>query len=254
TSTFSQTDNWSTYIAQWEGKPGSVILNMDLIKTAPDLSLNYLLVTGVNYSCGDDGFPIDSEWESLYAVSDSVSAIISKMTSNEMAGTYTYQCDRYDYIYLKDTTGIRKALSDLYKTKFDNYKYYIKLEKDANWRAYIQFLYPTEEILRIMNNQKVLDQLVAQGDDLSKPRQVDHWIYFKDKKDRENFAKKVKTMNYKVESMNIVSSTDYIYQLQISREDLVNIDSITKITDELRKLALEYNGDYDGWETFVIKK
>ena len=40
-----------------------------------------------------------------------------------------------------------------------------------------------------MSNQKVLYQLQSGGDNLSKERQVDHWIYFADKGSKIDFKK-----------------------------------------------------------------
>ncbi len=47
--------------------------------------------------------------------------------------------------------------------------------------------------------------------------------------------------------------TDKPYKLQISRIDKVDISSISKLTLELRKQAVHCNGEYDGWETFLVK-
>ena len=108
-----------------------------------------------------------------------------------MVATFTHQCERLDYIYLSDTNSIRKKLIDLYSSNFPGYKYYINIRTDKSWTAYTDFLYPNEETLEYMSNNKVLIQLQEAGDNLSKERQVDHWIYFINKNDRElykNFA------------------------------------------------------------------
>jgi hypothetical protein len=51
-----------------------------------------------------------------------------------------------------------------------------------------------------------------------------------------------------------VKDSELKYQLQISRTDSVETSYISKITIELRKKAKELNGEYDGWETFVVKE
>jgi hypothetical protein len=130
---------------------------------------------------------------------------------------------------------------------------YITLKNDVGWEAYLTFLYPNEETYDFMTNEKVILHLTKEGDDLSEPRQVDHWLYFQSEVDRDKFISYALKEKYKIESKKIVPNTKLKYQLQISRIDNVGINSISKITLELRKKAKDLNGEYDGWETFVIK-
>ena len=69
----------------------------------------------------------------------------------------------------------------------------------------------------------------------------------------ENFIKiLLKIQGFKIESESKTKDKNYPYQLQISRIDFVDMESINNITIKLRKKANELNGEYDGWETFVI--
>jgi hypothetical protein len=107
--------------------------------------------------------------------------------------------------------------------------------------------------MEYMSNSKVILSLTKAGDDLSKPRQVDHWLYFKNEADRNLFITYTAKENYKLEGKKYVEKAPLHFQLHISRIDKVDMNSITEITKRLRKKAKELNGDYDGWETFVIK-
>jgi regulator of RNase E activity RraB len=100
----------------------------------------------------------------------------------------------------------------------------------------------------------VLENLKNAGDDLSKSRLVDHWFYFKNIFDRDLFLENIKETTFKVVKMEVISSEALPYQVQLAREDFVDMSSISKVTKALRHLAKKYNGKYDGWETFVIKQ
>ncbi|NVK44366.1 MAG: DUF695 domain-containing protein [Oceanospirillaceae bacterium] len=242
-------------MAQYDNGPGSTTLNMDLIKLAPKKDLPFIVITGVTtQNCRDDGFPKSTEFDKLYNISDSILEKLKKITKTELAGTFTYQCERLDYIYVADTLTIRTELTELYKTEFPNFKNYINIKADKDWKAYLQFLYPNEETQEFMANEKVLIQLRQAGDNLDKPRQVDHWIYFADEEDKISFMESIKKEGYKIEDDNKLQNTDLPFQLRISRIDSVNPNEIYKITLSLRKMAKKYNGEYDGWETFVIKE
>jgi uncharacterized protein (TIGR01619 family) len=250
---WSQTGKWDVYMAQYENGPGSTTLNMDLIKLAPKKELSFILITGVTTeNCRDDGFPNSVEFERLYKVSDAVEARLKELTKFELSGSFTYQCERLDYIYVRDSISLRTELTKLYKTEFPDFKYYINIKADADWETYLQFLYPNEETQEFMANEKVLAQLRQAGDDLSKPRQVDHWLYFTDKANRSSFLESIEKEGFKVEGEDKLKDSTLPFQLHISRTDNVNPGKIYKVTLSLRRKAKIHNGEYDGWETFVI--
>jgi hypothetical protein len=250
-----QNGNWDVYLAQFEKGPGSVTLNMDLIRRAPIVDLQFILITGVKTKrCDSNGFPIQTEFNNLYKISDSIISVVNHFTKAEVAGSFTYQCERLDYIYIKDTTLLRSKIAESYKKLFPEYTPYINLRVDKAWKAYKEFLYPNEETLEYMSNQKVINQLLEGGDDLSNSRQVDHWIYFQAKQDRDKFIKFAKDNSFKVESEDYLKGEKLPYQLRISRTDKVDLPSITKVTLQLKKEAIKLSADYDGWETFIVKK
>jgi regulator of RNase E activity RraB len=247
--------NWDVYMAMYDKGAGSTTLNMDLVKHAPKKDLPYLLITGVTFiNCTNDGFPNKDEFNNLYKVSDNVQEIVARLNKMELVGTFTYQCERLDHIYISDTTQIRSKLIELYNSKFSNYKYYINIKRDDNWDAYLKFLYPNEETQEYMSNQKVIEQLKAGGDNLTKARQVDHWLYFANANDRDLFEKSIVNNGYKIENKEKLDNSDKPYELQISRTDKVDPESINVITLNLRRKAKQLNGDYDGWETFIVKE
>ena len=252
---WSQSGNWDVYMAQYDDGSGSTTLNMDLIKLAPKKDLPFIVITGVTTeNCREDGFPESTEFEKLYNISDSIVAKLNKITKIELAGTFTYQCERLNYIYVADTATILTELTKLYKTEFPSFKNYINIKADKDWKAYLKFLYPNEETQEFMANEKVLIQLRQAGDNLEKPRQVDHWIYFANKKDKNSFVESIKEEGFKIEAENKLQDIELPYQLHISRIDYVVPNEINKTTLSLRKIAKKYYGEYDGWETFVIKE
>jgi hypothetical protein len=57
----------------------------------------------------------------------------------------------------------------------------------------------------------------------------------------------------KDESLLQKDKTDRCYGLSISRRDKVDWDSVNTVVLDLFELANEMDGDYDGWETCLIK-
>lgn len=246
-------EQWDVYMAQYEKGAGSTVINMSLKSKAPDKNFRFLLSTGVRFNdCTTDGFPSQEEFQKLYVVSDSVKNLVNLAVSNIIAGTFTYQCERKDYYYIKDTVGIRQKLSALYKKQFPGYEPLINIREDAAWEAYLTFLYPNEETMEYMHNEKVVTKLNEAGDKLDKDRLVDHWLYFPDAKSRDSFIVYAKAKGFKIESKEM-SEGPKPFQLHISRVDKVDLPSISQLTLQLRREARKYNAEYDGWETIVVR-
>ena len=248
-------DNWDVYLARYDEGPGSVTLDLNLIKTAPVKALPFVLITGVKFTaCDKEGFPQGNEFENLYKIADDILKVVSSATSIREAGTFTYQCQWLTYIYVKDTSNLRNLLMKLYKENYGKYVPYLNLRPDPTWDAYLQFLYPNEDILEQMQNQKMLNKLLDAGDNLKKPRVVDHWIYFPTTASRDLYIKFAQQQKFKIVSKAKGKNPDMPYELRISRIDKVDAASINETTKYLKIKAVEYQGQYDGWETQVIRE
>jgi uncharacterized protein (TIGR01619 family) len=250
----SQDGNWDVYQAQYEKGPASVFLNMDLIHAAPRKDLPFLVITGVTYAaCRADGLPEDEELHHLNEISAQVGRTASALTKTEMAGTFTSQCKRLDYLYVRDTLHVRTKLKELYTGKYQPYRYQISIRQDQGWKEYLGFLYPKEEVFEAMANEKILHPLRLAGDKLDKPRLVDHWLFFANSQDRDQFMKYAAGEKFKIEGTGYLQDTELPYQLQISRTDPVYPDAINPLTLGLRRKAKALKGNYDGWEALVQK-
>jgi hypothetical protein len=248
---FSQ--DWDVYMARYEKGVGSTLVDMSLKAEAPSAEFPYLVSTGVKFKDCLDGMPSKIEFSSLHRISDSVQEIISKATGFKLAGTFTYQCQRKDYYYVSDTSGLRKKLELLYAGRFQSYEPLINIRIDSKWEAYLTFLYPNEETLEFMKNQKVILKLQEAGDNLTKARQIDHWIFFKSPGDRDCFESYARQNNFQVGEREKIDYAEYPFKLKISRIDKVDLQKISELSLSLRKQAIGCGGKYDGWETAVVR-
>lgn len=245
---------WDTYMAQYEDGPGVVIVNMDLYKKTRKKKFPFLLMTGVTaVDCDSNGFPTKSEFNRLYEINDTIFNLLSYHVEMILAGTCTHGCERLDYYYLTDTNGIINLIRTKYNEKFKISKPYINIREDKKWEDYVTFVYPDKTDQEYMKNEKAVMNLYQSGDNLQTPRKVDHWIYFKNEKSRDQFISDIAEMGFIIEDKGVIKKSKYKFKLQISRVDRIDTRSITRVTVELNELSDQNKGKYDGWETFVIK-
>lgn len=247
-------ENWDTYMAKYAKGPGSVMVNMSLKKSAPDAAYPHLVITGVKYGdCSREGFPSKREFSNLYVISDSVKAVVERNTAAILCGSFTYQCQRLDYFYVSDTSRLRLALSSLYMHTFPLYTYNISIKTEKDWSTYQDFLFPSDTLRDFMDNQKVLMALQRAGDKLTRSRAIDHFAYFKSEADRTCFISYILKKGFRVTRKDNNGEAGLPYALLFTRTDRPAVNTISKVTLDLRRQASRCNGEYNGWETIVIR-
>lgn len=252
-SSQNKAEKWESYLATYEkNKPGSTTIRMDLVDRAPIPDYNFVLVTGLTFeSKREDGFPQGETFDILHKVGDELVKLLNNNGENLLVGSFMFDFQRLEYFYLKSDTGIQKQLEEFYKRKYPKNKFYINIKEDKKWTYYLDFLYPNDDTLNYISDEKVVNQLRESGDSLEKKRRVDHWIYFSKKENMKLFKAEITKSNFKIEFSGINNESYLPFEIRIWRIDKVDIDSIYPITNFLRKLAMKCNGDYDGWETSV---
>mgnify|MGYP001591801702 CR=1 FL=1 len=229
----------------------SLDLNFDLNKP------NYrnLVVAGAKFKkCRKNGFPADESLNDVYAFSDSISIAIDKITSKRLVALLTYQCVAFDIYYVKDTIRLRDEMTASLEKKFNPSLTYIDIKKDKNWDYYENYLYPRDFSSEFLVDQNYLHDLVLQGDDLKGERKVNHWIYFKSIKKRNQFGTKVKELEFSLDSIAYKRERSFPYELNISRKDSIDPLSVYHLTSMLRLLSNSMLGQYAGWSTEVKPK
>jgi uncharacterized protein (TIGR01619 family) len=227
---------------------------MSIKNVAPVKDMPFLLATGIGFDqCNTDGLPEKEAFPQLYKVSDALKLFMDNNLQNIFTGTFTYQCERQDHYYIKDTVGLREKLNKFYTDSFPGSKYRINIKTDNIWQDYIDFLYPNAVSLEFIANEKVISKLKEAGDQPEKERLVDHWLYFKTETDQACFIPYAIKQKFKIVSKEKTSDANRPYKLHIARTDKVELSAISAITIDLKRVAMRCNGAYDGWETAVVK-
>jgi hypothetical protein len=139
---------WWTYLAQYDQRPGSIIVDLSLRKSAPMAGYPHLVITASTYASeGRKGLPDPADLGRLDALEARVVATLAKKTAIVWAGSFTYDSERVQYVYVQDTTGIEGALEALYREACPHCKTRVKIKDDPDWTAYRTFLFPNAETI-----------------------------------------------------------------------------------------------------------
>lgn len=245
---FSNAQNdWGNYVIEKEKGIMAVTVNYKYMSAKPNYK-NLVLVGKRTSKCFKNGTPNAEGLEEIYDFSDAVAYEMNKLSKkNRLVGILTYQCTGFDVYYVKDTLNVRNKIDSLYKNDFSNSKNYLVISRDKRWNYYKEALYPKDVSEDFFMSQDLLNQLFFEGIDLTQKRKVNHYLYFKKEKNRKNFLEKIKTIDFKVDSLNFKKDKDYPFELQMSREDQLKPTFIAELSKVLRIYALSNKGYYDGW-------
>lgn len=245
------TAQWDYYEATWEGKPGSVIINMDWRQYAPVDDLPYLLeiVTDIT-DCPTARDGIGHILEDIDILSNQLDSAISLITYIESVGTMTHDCKVRDFYYINDTTKVRQSVSKVATTLQST----LRMVPDEKWRGYLQFLYPDAYLQQTMINAKIVKELIRLGEDVQQIRRLMHYAGFTTPGEREKYRTFILEQGFRIEDEIHDHESLAPYQFIFSRRDKTAIDWISDITLKLSDRAAELNGAYDGWEIEVTDR
>jgi hypothetical protein len=246
---YSQSD-WVNYLSERD---------LGLMSVHVDLGLNYikpnyknLLIVGSKFEgCMANGFPNDNGMNELYTFSDSLSQVVKRVTKSKLVGVLTYQCYGFDVFYVKDTVNLREEINRMISDNFKSSKSYITIKNDRKWNYYYENIFPTNAPNDFFVDHEYLTEMVAQGDDLKEERLVTHWLKFRKEKRMLKFVNDVKNLKFNVDSLYAGKDVMYPFEVELSRKDKVNPESINILTNTLKVLAMNMGGQYEGWGTEV---
>jgi uncharacterized protein (TIGR01619 family) len=191
-----------------------------------------------------DGMASQEEFEALVAIEDALIPRVIGEGQAIFAGRNTGSGKRDFFLYLNDADRFeREVISAM--VPFEAYRFEMGHREDAQWSVYFDFLFPLPVDMQRILNRQVCDRLREHGDDLAKPRAVDHAAIFNDGLSAATFVDQVKGDGFTVTSPGEEADEHDRHVVLFMRDDApAEIDVVVMPLFE-RVTAL--GGVYDGW-------
>ncbi|WP_455005281.1 DUF695 domain-containing protein [Capnocytophaga gingivalis] len=243
--------NWDFFMCRIEGAPASIRTNLALIEVAPLEGLSQRLQFYIKMqNPRPDGLSSNEEYPILCDIEDALGDKAEAIGAI-LAGVVKSEGFLELWFYTQNAEALAKTCEDALQT-FEGYQSGYNIAEDPEWEDYFDFLYPDEFSYQTMQNRKVLMQLEKNGDKMEVPREIDHFIYFKEAAQQQAFAKEAEAKGFKVRFNDDefvedrkAEGKEYPYMVEATREDSpLDIDDIVW---DLLELASSFEGNYDGW-------
>lgn len=246
---------WASYLSHFTHYPVIIALDMGLAPVAPVAGYDqYLTVSIPMIQPLLNGFPNEKELGLFWEMERFIVEQVERTANAIYAGRTTTQGKKHLIFFLYDSTKIPSIMAKVNR-KYSSYAIQSRLEADPEWDIYFDLLYPNLEETNSLLNQRMVNRLLRQGDDLTQVRWVDHWIYFKTEEGRTAFINTVEGQGFETEAVPTQEGEHhYPYLVRTRKQHLVDLKTVNAITATIRTWARTHGGDYDGWETAVTNQ
>jgi uncharacterized protein (TIGR01619 family) len=237
--------NWEFYPVKVEGQAASIFLDLALAGDAPLADFpTVAFVRLFMRAPRPDGMASQEEFETLVAIEDALIPRVIGEGQAIFAGRNTGSGKRDFFFYLNDSARFeREVISAM--VPFEAYRFEMGHRDDPQWGVYFDFLFPMPVDMQRILNRQVCDRLREHGDDLAKPRAVDHAAIFTDGIAAASFVEQAKGEGFTVTQNGEEPDEHERHVVLFVRDDApVEID---RIVLPLFEQVTALGGVYDGW-------
>ncbi|NKF20920.1 DUF695 domain-containing protein [Solimonas marina] len=246
------TDKWDFYFCRVDDQPASIFVDLGIAGDAPMRTLPVMAYVRVFMRRPrPDGLSSNEDFEELKSIEDCLDQQLSSSTS-VYVGRNTSNACRDFYFYTTATTSWKEDVS-LALAAFADLRFESGTRDDPEWKAYLGFLHPSEEEMERIQNRRACEALENAGDKLAAERPIEHWAYFNQSTDRTAFIEKAEALGYKVLDTWPPDAESERFGVNVGASGIPSLQNIDDLTIPLWRAARECNGEYDGWETEVVR-
>jgi hypothetical protein len=245
--------NWDFYFCRINGELASIFLNLEFDIDVPDPTRPILGWVWVDMNAPRfDGLSSDEEAPTLHQIEDALRGSLGNL-GGLFVGRTTTAGRRELYYYLPSKEGFYEAVNRAL-FRFDNYRISADTQQDLDWTHYLDHLYPDNAAIQTIRNRSALQSLTARGDDLVKSRKVTHYLYFDTDSPRQKLAQWARKAGYIAFAFPANSQSEQkAFGLSLAHQAFVDQESIDRVTTEIYEKALNLSGEYDRWESEVLR-
>ena len=244
---------WEEYMKPIEGDPALVSFNAQVADYVPDMSYPYVGFAKVKLNKPTpEGLVSKEEEDDVAFIEDRLEMESLRYRAGKYIGRIITKGEINFIYYLKldfewnDTVNAANGY-------FENYTFESGSRTDMEWEVYQKLLFPTSKEWQIIQNHRSCEQLQEAGDNLQVERAIEHKMYFNSADERSSFVAYILEEGFSVLKEVELKDAPSRFGLKFYRLDKPYYYDIDALTLSLIENGAHFNGQYDGWETSLVK-
>jgi len=155
------------------------------------------------------------------------------------------------YFYARSGKGLIASAGKVLDA-FEGYTFDSGSSRDEKWEHYSEALYPDELMLHQIQSRSIIEELLAEGDDLATAREVEHYLFFQLPTQAERALVKLASSGYEaVEEAE--GDEEFPYGRVLVKVQEVTEEAMQECVAELLGVVYEEHGRYEGWSTTLAR-
>lgn len=227
-----------------ENIPYRCDVELDLIEDAPQEESPWLLWLFIK---------ADNVTEALEAFSQDLITSLNTTLGAIFAARVMKEGWAEFYFYAPNAKRFENISSEV-MNMHGGYIYERGSSKDGKWEMYIDNLFPDAYGLLSIQNRHTISALLEAGDDLTLPREVEHYLFFQTKTSMERTIAQLASHGYTLKEYAQDDESDYAYGAVLIKIEPITPDIIHETTTSLYESAIQEHGIYEGWSTIMGEK
>lgn len=222
-----------------ENIPYRCDIELDLIEESPQEERPWLLWLFVK---------ADAITEGLEAFTSDLIASLKTSLDSVFAGRVMKEGWAEFYFYAPQSKKFENISSEV-MARHGGYVYERGSSRDSKWEMYEDNLYPDAYGLLSIQNRHTIAALLEAGDDITIPREIEHYLFFQTKTSMERAVIQLASHGYNVKEYVNDEESDYAYGVVLIKTEAITPEIIEETTTSLYESAIQEHGMYEGWST-----
>lgn len=194
-----------------------------------------------------DGLCSDEEQVVLRELEAELTRRLEKRNEAAFAGTRTQEGWIEFYFYTPFTKGADKQIHPVLND-FDYTQMEMGSSRDSGQSFYYLELMPDAYQLQQIKDRAIIAELLEAGDDVSRPRVVEHYLFFQTRSAMQRLAKELAGPDIEIES-DVEGDETYAFGLLVRKVHPVDAETVRTECAPLITAAIKAHGYYHGWGT-----
>jgi len=249
--------SWVTHMLESEEGPASCNVDIAYASEVADASRPMCTYVVVPFKdAGEYGIGDEAEREHMgefedaiqEAVSDSGAVMVATIRSGGMLAMMFYGDD-----------AAASIIAEVAPKICIGYTIEVDSQEDPMWSQYADIL-PDEEAVQLAADAGLIQHLESLGDTIATPRPVDHSVFLPTQEAADEFAATIAGLGFEVTDRGTDEIDDEgdqgdapAYFVQVTRTHPIDLETISVIREQLTELVEPHGGEYDGWQTPLVK-
>lgn len=133
-----------------------------------------------------------------------------------------------------------------------NYVYESNVVKDTRWSFYELQLCPNELEEHHIQSAKIIFLLQEEGDDITIPREVEHYAVFDTSTQKGRFIESAQEHGFSFK--DDIATDEYEHGVAVVKTHMPSEEDVKKNVEELYELIKKEHGFYEGWSTTLANE